>query len=377
MGYVSSHALESHSGAHSGGGWEALSLSLIEYLREYSTFIKEDERDELRLELDEVLRVLRDHPSESVIGTTTETLTRKVPQYFQQTQKEIDGSLSELRQLASLLMATLAQMHDTDQGTTASLVEIGQLVQSARGPGELAVAKIHLVQALERLHTKTAEKREAHRPLPSALQEKAQASGLAPALEASRQRSAGKKHAPTEQSLAMATGSADPITGLRGRQACEAFLMSLTDSAKSNTYIAVFYVQRIELINSRFGDRTGSDVLRYCAQRFAKLMKPSDQLFRWRGPGFVASLERGLSLSEVKHEVNSGRRNRMTFERADNSVIIPLSIVTQVWPARGTHAAEMIHTIENFLSLPSTRAYVDGIAEAEPESKDAFTVEET
>jgi GGDEF domain-containing protein len=357
--------------------WQKLALGLLHDLREHATFLKEEQRDELRRELDEVVRALQDSPSASVLQISTSTLAEKLPQYFVQTQKEIDSSLSELRQLTSVLMNSLAQVEQTDHGTAASLLEIEQIVQSARSPGELAVAKIHLVQALERLRAQTEAKREAHHQLLTTLQERARALELAPTIEASLATALSESEgAPAERSLASTIGPADPITGLYGRQAAEAFLVSLSEKSKANSYIVAFYVQRMELINSRFGDRMGTDVLCCCAQHFAKLVQPADQLFRWRGPGFVAVLARGRSMSEVRQEVNAAYRTRMTFEGVDNSVIIPLSIVTQVWPARKAHAAEMVHNIETFFSLPSTRAVAEADAVAQPEPGEEDFAEE-
>ncbi|MEQ1885414.1 MAG: diguanylate cyclase [Bryobacteraceae bacterium] len=351
-------------------GWQALAISLVENLRENSTYLKTEDRDELHRELDEVLRVLRDQPSESVLQITTETVSQKLTEYFLQTQKEIDNSFGELRQMASVLMGALTQIDENDQTITTSLSEIGNLVQSARSPGELAVAKIHLVQALERLRSHTESRRDANQQLLSTLQERAHLLELAPTLEATLRAKPGDTGTAAGQGITALIGSTDPVTGLPGRQAGEAYLMSLPDKSKANSYVVAFYVQRMELINSRFGDRMGTDVLCYSAQCFAKLLQLTDQLFRWRGPGFVAVLTRGRSLSDVKLEVNSVYRTRITFEGADNSVIIPLSIVTQVWSARKSHAAELIQNVETFFSLPDTRATLEATAESDAESVD-------
>jgi GGDEF domain-containing protein len=338
--------------------WPDLALGLLRDFREHAICLKEEERDDLQRELDEVVRALQTKPATSVIQACAATLADKIPEYLAKTQKEVNNSLSELRQLANVLMTSLTQVEQADQSTSASLAEIGQIVQDARSPGELAVAKIHLMQALARLRTQTEARREANHQLLTALEEKARALELAPDLEATLHAAVSESGVSSEQNLVAAIGPADPITGLLGRQAAEAFLMSMPEKAKAKSYVVAFYVQRMELINSRFGDRIGTDVLCYCAQHFAKVVEISDHLFRWRGPGFVAVLSRGRSLSEVKQEINAAHRTRMAFEGVDNSVIIPLSIVSQIWPTRKMHSAEIVHHIETFFSQPSTRGLV-------------------
>lgn len=367
--------------------WVELALGVLQAVRDQSVWVKDEERDQFQRDIDEEIKTLGDSPSLSELRMRAESLPKKLAQYFAQTQKDVDNSFAELRQVASMLMGSLGETNQRGHGMVASLTEIAQIVESARSPGELAVAKIHVVQALEKLKADTDVNRQATSQILTTLQEKSRALELLPAGEgptvagivspAAARESATPESGAHGTSLSSAIGPPDSITGFYGRQAAEAWLDSLSEKAKANTYLVAFYIQRMELINSRFGDRMGTDVLSYCAQHFARLAQQSDQIFRWRGPALVAVLSRGRSLSEVRQEVNAAYRTRMTFEGADNSVLIPLSIVTQIWPARKVLAPELIRTLETFFSLPATR----GVTEAAErpwtgEEGDDFTDEE-
>lgn len=94
----------------------------------------------------------------------------------------------------------------------------------------------------------------------------------------------------------------DPLTGLPNREAAEDAIAGLKGNS-SGVFVAAIYVQRLEQINARLGDRTGNELLFLSAQRIVNGLRPGDQIFRWRGPAFVAVLARKEALLEVRREM--------------------------------------------------------------------------
>ena len=95
-------------------------------------------------------------------------------------------------------------------------------------------------------------------------------------------------------------------------------------ASRRSTYVAVFVVERLEIINSRFGFRVGDRMLLQFSQHIGQQLAQGDQLFRWRGPTFVALLERDQAQKMVDAEVMriSASRIEYTVNTKDRDVLL-------------------------------------------------------
>ena len=72
----------------------------------------------------------------------------------------------------------------------------------------------------------------------------------------------------------------DPITGLAGHTAATRELLALTAAGESR-FVAIFCVERLDLINSRFGFAAGDQILMVFSQYLAQL-RVNAELYLWQ-----------------------------------------------------------------------------------------------
>ena len=146
----------------------------------------------------------------------------------------------------------------------------------------------------------------------------------------------------------------DPSTGLPAKSEAEAALRRVAGASQS--YIAVFYVHRMSLINARFGEEIGNEILLYCSQHIAtNLIRPADLLFRWSGPVFVAILEREESASAVAGEVRrvvSAPLSRF-FDNSSRTMYLPIRLTAETFPAMNQDYTTVAGQIAHFVLCSS------------------------
>ncbi len=95
--------------------------------------------------------------------------------------------------------------------------------------------------------------------------------------------------------------SADQVTRLPARDEALKTMGDLIDSRQPFT-VAVAVVERLELINLRYGADCGDDVLREFAKKLRDQLPDRVPVCRWGGPAFVAMLEH-LAAAEARFMV--------------------------------------------------------------------------
>jgi GGDEF domain-containing protein len=121
-------------------------------------------------------------------------------------------------------------------------------------------------------------------------------------------------------------GELDPVSGLptagRALAGLEAAIAS-----KKQTYIALFAVERLDIVNSRFGFAVGDRMLLMFSQHIAQLLSTEDQLFRWRGPTLIALLKRDRPEKLVEAEVLrlAGSRLEYNVNTREHDVLLRIT----------------------------------------------------
>lgn len=143
----------------------------------------------------------------------------------------------------------------------------------------------------------------------------------------------------------------DPCTNLPTRAEAESALERAVTNA-SQTYAAVFYLHRMAMINARFGEAIGNQMLLFCSQHIAsRLTHAGDSLFRWSGPAFLAILDRSdayLSVSNDVQRMVSVPLSRF-IETPSRSVYLPMKVTAEVFPLFKTTSEEALRRIERFI----------------------------
>lgn len=359
--------------------WMELACGILDAIATHSVRWKEAEYEEFRTALAAALDDLRSQPSISSVLISAGTLSQRIEHYQRNTQQLIDGSVSELRDLVRILMSSAGKARADCEGAAGELHQIEEIIRSARTAEELQVTKAHLIHALGRLREQTQEQEQAASQLLTGLQERVllleQSSGPgAQPLRSAAINSSASPPVPSRErveiagrvettagspawDVASAAPRLDAATGLPGQEAAEAAIKALKPADRPNVYVAAFHVKRMTAVMSRFGEKCGNEVLLYCAQQISRLAGQSeDNLFRWRGSGaFVALLNREGFLVDVRQEIGRAFGSKTMFESGNGSVLLPISVATNVMHAGAHNGTELIEGLEKFFSLAATQ----------------------
>ena len=118
---------------------------------------------------------------------------------------------------------------------------------------------------------------------------------------------------------------AGALSRLPGRTEAEVALEALRRTGCSSL-AGLFYVERLGLVNERFGSAAGDAVVAELVSRIAQLLSNGESLYRWAGAGFMGLFQResvkGLR-TEVDHHVPA--RFEKTIELAHRTALIKVS----------------------------------------------------
>jgi diguanylate cyclase (GGDEF)-like protein len=346
-----------------------LVTSFVETLAASSVRSREQDYQHFSTELAQALDGLRKDPRPSALLKCTDTVLPTLERYQRNTQRHIDGLISQLRGIIRTLISTIAAIRsDADGPELAAIEEQIMELQTVEG---LAVARENLELALRQLtKAERLRKQEASSLLtrlhervliledyanpatPAAAQPSQGQVDTGPARPAKPQANtspvqpvAGKSGLPS-----LPQASVDRLTGLANRDAAEASILAL-EAHPGNKYIAAFYIQNMQQLNVRFGEKIGDELLFLMTQRIAtNLLRPSDQIFRWRGPAFVAILEREESYAYVGHDLKRFVEHPFQFEFRSGSLLVFISIAAELLSAAVGTPAEHILQLEKYFS---------------------------
>jgi GGDEF domain-containing protein len=360
----------------SSAAWMGLARSVIETLATHAFRSNEADYERFRQGLKESLDLLQSQPDPSSVLMAAGTLSQRIGQYHQDTQRLIAGSISELRDIIRVLISSVDSVQPEGEESASPLHQIEETIGKAQTAEELRIAKVHLTHALEKLNENARGRKQETSELALNLQDrvlilehalgagpshlspesvKLPADQLAPARN-SQELAAPKEGTglPARRSRA-AEPPLDPLTGLPNKEGAEDAIAGLRANP-NGSYLVAFYIQHMEQLNARFGDKVCNELLFLSAEHIASdLLRPNDQLFRWRGPAFVALLKREDSLHDVKREVQRVVQSRLQVELRGGALLLSATIVADTVSAGAGNSAELIQELENFFSRPSTR----------------------
>jgi GGDEF domain-containing protein len=93
----------------------------------------------------------------------------------------------------------------------------------------------------------------------------------------------------------------DPVTGLPGLQQAEARIQEIVNANRAG-FVLVLCVRNLDSVNRRVGFAAGDQILQLIGNSVGRALTGADQLFRWRGPCFVAVMERSGGQEQVMAE---------------------------------------------------------------------------
>jgi len=262
------------------------------------------------------------------------SLTRTLESYNLRISQAVYQRTTELQKIIAMLTETMISISDSGERTAASLQEIEKQLESASMIEDVRVLKHRLGECLQNIR----EERKAQNDHATQVVKKLQKTiEEAPRPESTR-------------------AGIDQATGLPDRAAAE---IALAECASTNqpVYTLVFIADRVQLINARFGYAAGDEVLKTIQAHVQKHLRPGDQLFRWRGPSFLAILKRPDPVDCVRAEVSRITMTRLqkTFDVGTRSVLVPIGMQWALFPVAPSSRL-MVHKIDNFVAANAPAA---------------------
>jgi diguanylate cyclase (GGDEF)-like protein len=258
-------------------------------------------------------------------------------EYGERTTRYVRAQSAEYQQMLSMLTETIATMTQGSERSITRLRDIEKQLESASIIEDVRTIRLKLGQCLE------------------SLREEVEAQENTAAVTATELReSIARSHAYLESVVGEV--QRDPVTGLPGRQAAEAAFAEAAASTRSY-YVIAFIADRIQAINSRFGYAVGDRVLRKICSHFRGALSADDHIFRWRGPSFVALVESGPAISDVRREVAQiwGTKMDELTQVGSRSVLLPISATCAVFPMTRT-VGMLTEKIDQFVT---SQGFVD------------------
>jgi GGDEF domain-containing protein len=113
-------------------------------------------------------------------------------------------------------------------------------------------------------------------------------------------------------------------------------------------------MDRIQVINSRFGNELGGQVLLFFVQGLTTSLMGKDTLYRWSPTSFLALFDRRENPDQVRREMarTMSQRQEQTFEIGDRSVVLPISATWVVIPLFEQSFSESLQKLDAFGGLP-------------------------
>lgn len=356
--------------------WQDFGFTLLEATTTHAICIDEAAHHAFRQGLMDILHALKNNPRSSLI-TPAETTIKKIENYQTDNQQIINALLVELRNSIITMISAAVEEQKENQDAETILDHFQEKIEQAQSMNDLKATKDDLKVALSNLKEQASKRRQIASDLQANLRDRlivleqfhgGKSSSYSNAEDTSSGPLVLEGHTEVETvTLESFNGNLfplaeqspkeqfDSVTGLPSRDAFAESVLGLPPP-RTRMYVAVFYFQRLEYINARYGYSIGDEVLMFCAQLLAtKILGPTEQLFRWRGPSFCALIERKGTLADVRKDIRSRLGTRVQFMGSDDSVLLNIGVASDIRSAETPNLVDLIQELEKFVLLPSTR----------------------
>jgi GGDEF domain-containing protein len=271
---------------------------------------------------------LQQNPSPENILLATGSAVGALQNYNKRTSQFIRAKAVELQAIVAMLMQAMSQIANGSRNSIARLQEIQEEIEHAAMLEDVRAVKARLSDCLQSIRREAARQRDESANAVSTLKE-------------------GLRQAKETKPVQVAE-SCDPVTGLPPHADAEAAIAAACEGG-SKVYAALFVVERIQPINSRFGRSVGDQVLVMFLQHLSQALTPADRLYRWNEASFLGLLERHGSADQVRKELGKILSRRHTFEIDSRSVVLPVASTWVVALLFKSSYAEILHKLDSFI----------------------------
>lgn len=261
-------------------------------------------------------------PTPTDVLVTTGALLKSYEEYNRRAKVFFGVQTAELQTMVGMLTKTLASIASASERSVQRLQTIERQIQKASVIEDYLLLKVRLEECLGNLGDEIEHQKLA-------------------AVSASALQEQLVQRAPAGNVGDLET---DKVTGLRTRAVAERKIEACLQ-AKRPTYAALFILDRLALMNARYGYAVGDEMLRFMVQNIGQGLSGDDALFRWAGPAVLAVLERARPAAEVRTEILRITAKKLTrnIETSGRSVMLPLAVTWALFPLAGEDSAQRLH----------------------------------
>lgn len=292
--------------------------------------------DKFRADMVKVQESLAERPAPSEVLVMAGAVVKTMEEYNSRTSKFVHAQCAELQTMIAMLTKTMTTLASGSEVSVTRLQSIEKQLHKASMIEDFQTARLRLSECLEGLRGEIVRQKE----------ESAQTvSNLKTELVKSHERRAPLTERPENQ------GETDPVTGLPQRPEAEAALLVIAQQNR-RVYAVIFVIERLELINVRFGYAAGDQVLVLFSQHLSQNLSRADHLFRWSGPAMLALLEREEPTKQVREEVAriTSQRLEKTVLLGSRSVLLPVGASWAIFPVADFRPVQLLfHQFDSFV----------------------------
>lgn len=265
---------------------------------------------------------------------------KALEEYNRRAGRTIRAQLLELRQMVSTLTEGVEKLATGNERSVSSLRDISKQVERASAIEDIRLLRAKLSECVSELEQEASRQKE----------------------ESARVITRLKTEIHKVTAKLKPENRLDPVTGLPSRTEGEQALDAACAEG-GHTYVAVFAIDRLALVNTRFGYAVGDKVLNAFLARLRKFLSAADHVFRWSGPAIVALLERESPAPAIEREIRrfAAERQEEFVQIGGRSIILSVSASWTLFPTFDFLAADpLIAKIDQFIASQSaTPAAVD------------------
>jgi GGDEF domain-containing protein len=260
--------------------------------------------------------------------------------YNRGVQRSLGSQIKELQAIVSLFTRSLLQVAKGSAGSAAKLHHIERQIEKSSQSEDLRILKSQLEESLEVICGEAVEHERRSAEIASQIRD-----------TMSRPESAAV--------LSEAVADLDMVTGLPNFRAAEQAIRAAI-AARTSTYAVLFCVERVEVINGRFGFTIGDRILMLYGQHLAQRLSAADRLFRWRGPGFLALIDRTGPEISIRAEMARlvSARLEQEVELGDRSVLLPVSASWMLTSVANCSIEQVSQKLDKFAATQTGAAVI-------------------
>jgi diguanylate cyclase (GGDEF)-like protein len=288
------------------------------------------DHEKFRRDMQALLDSVEANPSTAVLLVNTGSALKTLENYNQSTTRYIRMQGAELQNMIGMLTRTVATLGAGSDRSVTRLREIEGQLEKASEIEDVRMLKLRMEQCLESIREESQK-------------QKSESSQMMQGLQRDILQS-------QERIRTASISLPDPVTGLPVRADAETALMAAA-AAGTQSFAVLLAVDRVELINGRFGYAAGDQVLRMYLEALQTRLSPTDRVFRWSGPAFVVLLERPGRLESVRDQFRSvvPVKTEKTIHASNRSAMVSISATWTVFSVAAP-VVSLIEQIDKFLA---------------------------